>query len=180
MTKDEAAKIAQEIGFSHWGFFEAAGLSFRTEVRDMCEMNRCGKYAKRWTCPPGCGPLEAIAEEVKAYSWGILLQTTGEMEDAFDAETMEEAMIAQKERFQTYVDLLREQYRNEAFLPMSSGGCDICKECTYPDAPCRFPEKALPSMEAYGLIVTDVCELAGIPYYYGRNTITYSSCILFP
>ena len=76
MTKDEAAKIAQEIGFSHWGFFEAAGLSFRTEVRDMCEMNRCGKYAKRWTCPPGCGPLEAIAEEVKAYSWGILLQTT--------------------------------------------------------------------------------------------------------
>ena len=72
MTKDEAAKIAQEIGFSHWGFFEAAGLSFRTEVRDMCEMNRCGKYAKRWTCPPGCGPLEAIAEEVKAYSWGML------------------------------------------------------------------------------------------------------------
>jgi hypothetical protein len=33
-------------------------------------------------------------------------------------------------------------------------------------------------MEAYGLLVSDVCQKAGLPYYYGKQTITYTSCIL--
>ena len=37
---------------------------------------------------------------------------------------------------------------------------------------------AHPSMEAYGLMVADVCALAGLKYYYGPNSISYTSCIL--
>ena len=54
-----------------------------------------------------------------------------------------------------------------------------CAKCTYPDQPCRFPDKAFTSMEAYGLLVTDVCKSADTPYYYGRNTVTFTSCVLF-
>ena len=35
-----------------------------------------------------------------------------------------------------------------------------------------------PSMEAYGLLVSDACTSAGLEYYYGKNTMTYTSCIL--
>ena len=63
-------------------------------------------------------------------------------------------------------------------LGMGAGTCRRCKSCTYPDAPCRFPEDSYSSMEAYGLWVSKVCELSGIPYNYGPNTIAYTSCFL--
>lgn len=178
MTREEAKQIAENLGFSHIGFFDAAGLEYRTEVRDMCRADKCNKYNRTWTCPPACGTLEEIAARTKDYDWGILLQTTGEMEDQFDAETIMEAMELQAERFMQFCDLLLD--RGEDCLPMGSGGCSLCKTCTWPDAPCRHPERVHPSMEAYGLLVNDTCKLADVPYYYGKNTITYTSCILFP
>ena len=33
-------------------------------------------------------------------------------------------------------------------------------------------------MEAYGLLVSDVCLKSGVKYYYGPKTMTYTSCIL--
>ena len=63
-------------------------------------------------------------------------------------------------------------------LPLTAGSCTICRSCTYPDKPCRFPNKMLSSMEAYGLLVSAVCEASGLPYYYGPGTLTYSACIL--
>jgi len=34
------------------------------------------------------------------------------------------------------------------------------------------------SMEAMGLLVSEVCEAAGLPYYYGPNTLTYTGAVL--
>lgn len=179
MTKEKALSLAKEQGFSHTGTFSVERMQFRTEVRDMCKANTCGNYGRCWTCPPALPELEEIRERAKQYDWGLLIQTTAQMEDAFDAEAMVEAMEGQKVRFRNLCDILREQ--KEDCLPMSSGGCGLCETCTCPDAPCRFPEKAVPSMEAYGLLVTDVCNLTeNCKYYYGENTITFTSCILFP
>ena len=33
-------------------------------------------------------------------------------------------------------------------------------------------------MEAYGLVVSQVCQDSGLPYYYGPRTITYTACVL--
>ena len=89
---------------------------------------------------------------------------------------MIEAQELQKERFSMYC---REIAGTEEMLPMGSGACMICETCTWPDAPCRFPERMVTSMEAYGLVVSEVCQLADTPYYYGPLTITYSGCVLF-
>jgi predicted metal-binding protein len=61
---------------------------------------------------------------------------------------------------------------------MGMGACTRCGQCTYPDQPCRFPELAYPSMEAYGLVVSEVCKRNGAPYYNGPDTVTFSSCML--
>jgi predicted metal-binding protein len=58
------------------------------------------------------------------------------------------------------------------------GSCRICESCTYPFAPCRFPKKMICSMEAYGMIVGDVCKSGGIPYDYGKGTLTFVACFL--
>ena len=145
----------------------------------MCKANKCGNYGRLWTCPPACGTLADSRKKAKRFKWGIVLQTTAQMEDEFDGEAIEEAQETQRVRFLQYVCRLRDMGEDD-FLPMGSGGCgQQCTACTYPDAPCRFPDRAFTSMEAYGLLVTDVCKSADTPYYYGRNTVTFTSCVLF-
>ncbi len=101
------------------------------------------------------------------------------MEDDFDVDAHAGAGPGYtKERFGRLVERLR-AYLAPNCLPMSSGACTICKTCTYPDAPCRFPDRAIPSMEAYGLFVSRVCEQSGMEYCYGPRTLTYTACVLF-
>jgi predicted metal-binding protein len=177
ISKEEMLAIAEELSFSYFGILNTEDLKFLPEVREMCASGRCNMYGKRWSCPPACGTLEEITEKARAYSYGIVLQMTGQMEDDFDVETIMDTEQKLKERFGLMADVLRE--KEVEFLPMSAGTCTLCKECTYPDAPCRFPEKVSPSMEAYGLVVSDCCKAAGIEYYYGPQTMTFSACILF-
>ena len=69
----------------------------------------------------------------------------------------------------------------EAFpgmLPLGAGTCNICKKCSYPDKPCRFPEKRVSSVEAYGMVVNEFAVKNGLKYNYGPNTMTYTSCCL--
>ena len=176
MTNEELLKLAEECGFEHFGMLNVPALEFNPAVRDMCAAGRCGMYGKCWTCPPGCGTLEEIAARAVQYKRGVLLQTTGELEDDFDVEVMMDSEKIQKERFKNFVTELRKTYPN--CLPMSSGACTMCPTCTYPDEPCRAPHLAIPSMEAYGLVVSKTCEDSGMKYYYGPLTITYSGCVL--
>lgn len=176
MTQEELLTLANACGFDHAGELNVPALEFNPAVRDMCAADRCNHYGRCWSCPPGCGTLEAVAQKAAAYHRGILLQSTGQMEDDFDVETMFGTEALQKERFRDFVAKVRRVYPN--CLPMASGACTVCPDCTYPDAPCRFPHLAIPSMEAYGLVVSRVCEDAGLPYYYGPQTITYTSCVL--
>lgn len=176
MTDQNLLLLAQSCHFDHAGIFAAKILKFDPAVRAMCAADRCRSYGRRWTCPPGCGTLEEIAARAAGYCRGILLQSTGMLEDDFDAETMMETERLQKERFAIYAAQVHKVYPD--CFPMSSGACELCAECSYPDFPCRFPDKAFPSMEACGLLVSQVCADCGIPYYYGRGTITYSSCVL--
>ena len=62
--------------------------------------------------------------------------------------------------------------------PLGAGGCTICSKCTYPDEPCRFPDKMISSMEAYGMLVLDICKKSGLTYYYGADKMAYNSCFL--
>jgi len=168
--------LAAQNGFSHWAQLNMAAAVPFEAVRAMCADGRCGRYGHNWACPPGCGTLEEISARAAAYRRGVLLQSTGTMEDDFDVETMQETERLQRERFAVFVERVRRA--DPDCLPMGTGGCGICAACTCPDAPCRFPDRAIPSMEAYGLWVSRVCERSGLPYYYGPGTITYTACVL--
>ena len=89
---------------------------------------------------------------------------------------MMETEAAHKERFYAMRKALAELGADA--LGAGAGCCTVCKECTYPDAPCRFPEQKMSSMEALGMLVVEVCKANGLPYFYGENTIAYTSCFL--
>lgn len=176
METRELLELALGCGFDHVGELNVGALKFMPEVREMCASGRCQRYGTRWSCPPGCGTLEEAAERASGYRRGVLVQSTAEMEDDFDYPAMEALGRVHKERFYRLVEAVRREY--PGCLPMGAGGCSLCEECTYPDAPCRYPDKAIPSMEAHGLMVSQVCEDSGVEYHYGRRTMTYTCCVL--
>ncbi len=173
---ERAIAMALAAGFSHAAALDAATLEPLDAVRDMCAADRCGLYGRCWTCPPGCGPLAENAAAMRRYRTGILVQTTRALEDDFDYEGMQACGEAHKAQFLALRDALWAEYPD--LLALGAGGCRLCDDCTYPEAPCRHPRETLSSMEAYGLLVTDVCEKNGLAYTYGRGTITYTGCYL--
>ncbi len=167
---------ALDFGFTSAGLLDTSTLALLPEVRDMCAADKCRAYGRSWMCPPACGTLEENAEKLKPYRTGLIVQTTMELEDDFDYETMQAAGERQKQLFREFTKRLKGQY--PGLLPLGSGGCTLCDACTYPGAPCRHPDEAVPSMEAFGLWVSDVCAKNGIAYNYGPRTITYTGCYL--
>lgn len=169
-------KLALDCGFSHVGDLDADTIEVRTEVRNACAKNICQAYGKNWVCPPACGTLEECGAKIHQYKRGLILQSTGELEDSFDLEGMEELGINHKKAFDSFADQLRAMFPDSLIL--GDGACTRCKECTYPDAPCRFPLKQSSAMEAFGMLVSDVCLKNNIPYYYGPGTLTLVGCVL--
>ncbi|MGI6577105.1 MAG: DUF2284 domain-containing protein [Eubacteriales bacterium] len=174
---DKIVRMAQNAGFSVVAPLDLGTICLYPEVREMCASDRCHAYDRNWTCPPACGTLEECSEKIRRYKRGIIVQTLGELEDDFDFEGMKELADKHNEKFYAFHATLSEIFPN--VLALGAGGCSRCQTCTYPEAPCRFPHLALSSMEAYGMIVSEVCNLNGIPYYHGPGKIVYIGCYLF-
>ena len=86
MTIEELKQLALDCGFHHVGDLDADTIEMHVEARDACAENKCHSYGKNWNCPPGCGTLEECSERVHSYKRGVIVETTGTMEDAFDFE----------------------------------------------------------------------------------------------
>lgn len=171
-------RAIEEAGFDCFGEVDAAALEVRDEVRDMCASGVCHQYGRNWACPPACGDLDVFRLIIGSCSRGIVFQTVGVLEDEFDGEAMMDAEALHKRRTEALSDALAAAGLGaERCLVLSAGTCTRCKPCAYPE-PCRFPGRRLVSMEAAGLLVTDACNAAGVPYNHGRLTIAYTGCAL--
>lgn len=177
MNKESLLNEIKELGFNDTAFIDVNKLELLPDVRKMCEDNRCGAYAKKWSCPPYCGTLDECNQRIQNYENAIVMLTVTKLEDSFDIEGMDEANVRHDKLFLDAISLLREKTEN--VLPLGAGGCRICEQCACPDSPCRFPDKMVVPMEAYGLLVSDVCLKCGLNYFNGESTVTYISCILF-
>jgi len=168
--------VAKECGFSHYAELDISTLELMQEIRDMCNPEQCRNYNKSWSCPPACASLDEIRERIKNYKTGILIQTVGDLEDSMDWDSIMETGVRHKKNFGKMRD---ELIRNHpSLLAMGAGECKLCETCTYPDEPCRHPEKMEVSMEACGLYVSKVCKDNDLEYNYGPETIAFTSCFL--
>jgi predicted metal-binding protein len=98
------------------------------------------------------------------------------LEDSLDYESMERIALEHGKNLDAFRG--RIQIRYPSCLVIGAGACRRCEECTYPHEPCRFPKQMICSMEAMGMLVSEVCKDNKLPYYYGPNTLTYIGCVL--
>jgi predicted metal-binding protein len=175
-TIDNLITRALEAGFDAAGALDCSTIILRPDVRAACEINKCRRYGKTWSCPPGCGSLDECAARIRYYAKGLIVQTVGQLEDEFDGEGMMETAQRHAQNFSRFAKELRKDH--PGMLPIGTEGCSNCDLCTYPDAPCRDPHGASAPMEAYGMMVKDVCQANGMEYYHGKGTLTFTACFL--
>ena len=141
--------------------------------RSLCEANACGKYGKCWMCPPDIGDIDTLMKTIRTFDYAIVYQTVGTLEDSYDIEGMEEAAAKHSALSRRLAEMLPE----ESFvriLHLGAGGCHVCGTCTRSEShPCRYPDRAMSSLEAYGVNVSKLAEAGGMKYINGQNTVTY-------
>ncbi len=153
---------------------DVSEIPFSKAVLEACRANRCGRYGTCWTCPPGTADME---EKIKHYHRAAVFSRKHELEDSFDFEGMMEGMQRARD---TLVEIRSALDRDGvSYMALGCEGCNLCSTCTYPNAPCRHPDKATPSVEACGIHVVELSRKIGIKYNNGPNTVTYFCIILF-
>ncbi len=182
MTADErvhlAAQLAREAGFDATAVFSAADIELHESVRAYCAEDLCDQYAKRWACPPHCGTLAECGERIRRYALGVAAVTEAAIAHPRDRDGMRLAEETHHARLYAWHAAAAAVFSD--FLMLGAGACKLCDRCTCPDAPCRYPDRMLVSMEASGMIVRDLLVRCGLPYHTGGDRLTFAGCLLLP
>ncbi len=169
-----------DLGAYKAGEVNCADISLNAEFRKACESNACGYYGRCHTCPPDAGDIYDLMDSLKQYKKAIIFQTVSELEDSYDIEGMTEASIRHNQMASKISDILTNEYDRSEWLHLGAGGCRVCEVCTKREnLPCRYPEKAMYSLETYGIDVSQLAPLANMNYINGQDTVTYFGAIFF-
>ena len=135
--------------------------SYQDREKFMAFCRECPRYDALWSCPP----LSLDADKfLDAYGWVHLLCVRIDLED----KTIREADTAEKIRATGWdivstvkLDVEERLRRLETEIPdslsLSSGGCNLCENCTRKTgAPCRQPDKMRYSLDAFGFDLTAI------------------------
>ncbi|MBR5546974.1 MAG: DUF2284 domain-containing protein [Clostridia bacterium] len=175
---EQLIERALEMGAAKAEIISVDQIITSAEFREACRKNLCGAWGRCWMCPPDVGDIEPLMAEIRKYKQALWYQTIGELEDSFDIEGMGEA----KKKHIKLSYQLEEELKPMvgAHLHLTCGGCGLCERCARIDnQPCRFPEKAMASLEAYGVDVYQTTKSTTLKYINGQNTVTYFSALLF-
>lgn len=157
---------------------DVSRIVFDAGLRQSCEMNDCGAYGKNYMCPPFCGEIHELIDKAKKYQKGFVFQSIHELEDSFDIENMEKGSLVHNQLVLSMGQYAR--MTDPGCLVLGAGGCRNCSPCAaVKGEACRFPEKAFPSLEAYGVFVSKLAQACGLRYINGVNTVTYFGMVLY-
>ena len=159
------------------GYVNKQSLKYYQEIRDICRSNACRHYGASWACPPAVGTLNECRARVDQYDNFLLFSQKYALEDSFGIEGMQRRMLAFKDSVDVLDDMIKSMLPRRLIL--SNEGCARCAKCTYPNMPCRFPERLYHSIEGYGFNASELAEAAGIMYNNGVNTVTFLGGLLF-
>lgn len=170
---DGLAKRALEKGADKAAVIPVSKVETEASFRNLCEQNTCGKYGKCWTCPPDAGDIDTLIKTISTFDYAVIYQTIGMLEDSSDIEGMEAAAKKHSLLTQAMIKSTKEGSLLRV-LHLGAGGCHICPVCArVQNIPCRFPDLAISSLEAYGINVSKLAVACDMKYINGQNTVTY-------
>jgi predicted metal-binding protein len=180
ITAKDLRQAASEAGIVFTGVVKTGTIRFHEDFRKACEKNACGKYATNWMGPPAIGPISELKKRVLLFNQGLVFQTVHPLTGSFNMKGMLAAAKEHQRVFRKFLDKIRDTFPKDPVLPLDAGCCGYCERCAYMDTePCRHPDHAVSSVEAYGMDVSDLMKNAELRYYHGKGTVCFVGLILF-
>lgn len=177
-VQDLLCSAALKAGMNQYGFIEVLKIPFTADSRKLCEQNYCGRYGTNWQCPPGVGSWESLRDRILTFKYGFLFNNVYGLEDSYDVEGMGAAGKSHNDKAKIVLDAARPAVKELLYL--AAGGCLICGACAYKEnKPCRYPDKAFPSLSATGINVSVLAYNNGFKYINGANTVTNFGLLLY-
>lgn len=95
----------------------------------------CNRWGNYWTCPPHMDiSYDQFKSAFKRYTNAIIIQSgSPENSQEITLEIEKQAML-----------------QHHCHFAFAMALCVLCDECAYPEK-CRFPDRARPSMDAFGI-----------------------------
>ncbi len=170
----------EKYSFQEHKEFDPRVIRIDRATRDLCKQNRCGHYGKNHMCPPAIKDIEEWGKEIFLYKRAVIVTKVYSIKNNYDMKSMFEGIADFQRALIKLKEDIKYQFSGKRFLLLGAGSCFICEECTYEDGnPCRFPEKAFPSLEACGIDVMSLSKRVGVKYNNGKNTVTYLGVLLY-
>lgn len=147
--------------------------------REMCATNACGNYGRSWMCPPAVGDIDAMIASLSAYGHVFVFQTETKLDHPGTFEDFYEAGNAHNRIVQSFRPVFAGLGITETLF-LGVGGCRFCPVCAKKtDEPCRHPESAISSLEAYGIDVSSLTAAAGMSFSFSKTVVLYYGAVFF-
>ena len=158
-----------ELPLFQYEFFSPQELTFTGRVRTVCEQE-CPMDGKSWACPPAVGTVEECQAKCMSYDHVLLLTSVAEVTDTANMEETLATRGPHEELTRQARQMLLDCGAEEA-MALST---EACAQCTYPNAPCRRPDRMFPCVESHGITVTDLAEKFGLDFINAGMVIWFS------
>ncbi len=179
-TDQQLIQLAESLGADHAALVATSELTFHASLRGYCQQNSCGRYQTSWAGPPAIGEVKDLEASARQFPLALVIQTVDPLEDSFDIDGMVAARNRHRKVFAEIRPAIHRFVGHQQTLDLSCGCCEICEDCTYPELPCRFPDQAVASVEAYGIDVNQMLVACGLKYNNGADTVSYVSAFFLP
>ncbi|MFV0528078.1 MAG: DUF2284 domain-containing protein [Lachnospiraceae bacterium] len=175
VTIQEIEAFIAQFPIYEYRIIDAKEIDFSERVRYICE-HECDRYGTTWACPPGVGTLSACESKCRRYDSGFFFSSVAEVQDIMNFKEL----LSTRMEHEKITDAVKQYFLHRGIdcYTLSTESCEICDVCTYPAAPCRFPEKMNPCVESHGIVVAELVEKYNMEYNLGGNTVLWFSLIL--
>ncbi|MGN0361992.1 MAG: DUF2284 domain-containing protein [Bilifractor sp.] len=177
MSMQEQIEILiQKFPIFEFGFLKPSQIVFSEKVRTICR-TECSRYGTSWSCPPAVGSVDTCHKRCLQWENAFFFSTVHEVSDVMN---MRENMRTRASH-ESLTDEIEQEIKKLGVQTwrLSGDSCNICQKCSYPDAPCRFPERMHPCIEGQGILVAKLAETCGMDYYLDARTQLWFSLIFY-
>ena len=171
----------KNLGISAAAYFAVSEDDFKFDARfrELCKNNTCGSYGRNYMCPPAIGSFEDCTREILRFKHALIIETIYPLEDSFDYEGMRDGGRVHAKNVNKVWEYIKANIDYNELKVLGAGGCSVCAKCGILDnVPCRFPDKAVSSVEGHAIDVAHLTETHGLNYINGENTVTYVALYL--
>jgi predicted metal-binding protein len=169
----------RELGIQVCVDIPASHLKPEHRIRELCHENKCGNYGAHYMCPPHIGTIDEIAQRIRRFTFGFILQYTKPLDVRNDPEGVTRSKVEFHRRILKLEKDLEKGGISDVWGLMG-GDCALCRPCKAVSAePCPYPDQARTSLEALGVDVLALLDTLGLDSRFHSHRITWTGCILY-